>query len=146
MKIETFYTQGESTLNYDPSVPCIIVNNVGFATSEEFRALLNKGLEFLIEKQKIHGKIGWLSNLVQADAYSEDDMKWVATDFDARAYEAGVRHVSFVLAEDAYAFANFSAETYQKYSQEEIGEKIVIRNFKDEASAKAWLREVLSRQ
>ncbi|GAA0195855.1 hypothetical protein GCM10009122_60180 [Fulvivirga kasyanovii] len=144
MKIERLYSIGAYTVDYDPSVPCLIIDNVGFITSQEFRTLLDKSLEIFEEKKKIHGKMGWLPNLTKADVFLEDDMKWMASYFNPRAHKAGLRHMAFVLSEDEYAAASFSVESYQEYSEEEVGDQIINRNFKDEESAKAWLREVLN--
>ncbi|WP_221408956.1 hypothetical protein [Ohtaekwangia koreensis] len=46
------HTQKYGTLDYDPSVPCIIATHFGYATNDEFRSLLNLGLSYAIEKKK----------------------------------------------------------------------------------------------
>ena len=44
------------TLEYDSTVPCITASFIGFMSSEQFRAFLNKGLDYLIEKKQHHDK------------------------------------------------------------------------------------------
>lgn len=144
MQTEVLYTLGKSILDYDPSIPCLTFKHKGFMISSEFRTFLNKALELIKEKKQEHEIFGWVSNLAESDAFLEEDMLWVANDFNPRAYQAGLRYVAFVLTEDEYALANVSAETYTEYSLEEMGEQIVNRNFTDEELAKAWLREVLN--
>lgn len=144
MLTEVIYTLGESTLDYDPSIPCLIFKHRGFMVSSEFRTFLNKALELIKEKKQKHEVFGWVSNLVESDVFQEEDMLWVANDFNPLAYQTGLRYVAFVLTEDEYALASVSAETYQDYSEKEMGERIIHQNFKDEESAKNWLREVLS--
>lgn len=145
METNILFTLGESTINYDPAVPCLVARYVGFHTIEEFRQFMNKGLELLIEKKKVHGRIGWLPDIREGDAQADDGLEWVATDWTIRALAAGISHVAFVLPEDDYTIPEMNAETYAETAQAEIdGEQMTTRMFKDEASAKAWLREALS--
>ena len=44
------------TLEYDPSVPCVIATFNGFMSSEQFREFLTAGLDLMIEKKKETGK------------------------------------------------------------------------------------------
>ena len=127
----------------DPSVPCIILRQVGFLNGEEFKEVLNKGLELMIEMKKEHGKSTWLVNLIEGDAQTNEDLEWVGTDWNMRVLTAGIRHVAFVLPDDGYTMAQMNAETYAETAQAEIdGVQMTTRMFKDEASAKMWLREV----
>lgn len=145
MKTEALYTLGESTIVYDPSVPCMIATHVGFQTSEEFRTFLNKGLELMIEKIKEKGTMAWLPNIRNFDALDERDLQWAAADWNERAYLAGIKHVAFVLADDDYDLATIGAETYVEAGQSQKEKpQMTTRMFKDEESAKAWLREVLN--
>ncbi|UII29613.1 hypothetical protein LVD17_15035 [Fulvivirga ulvae] len=146
MEITTLHTIAKSTLDYDPSVPCIIARQWGFLDSSEFREWLNKGLELMIEKEKVHGKMAWFADLRQGDAQADADLQWVATDWTTRALAASIRHVAFILPEDDYALAQMNAETYAELSESKAKEEhMITRMFKDEASAKTWLRDALFR-
>ncbi|GAA0195849.1 hypothetical protein GCM10009122_60170 [Fulvivirga kasyanovii] len=120
------------------------MRHVGFLDGAEIRYCLNKGLELMIEKRKEYGRIAWLVDLREGDAVAEADLQWIAADWNARLLEAGICYVAFVLSEDDYAFSSVSAESYQGFSEEEVGDQVINRNFQNEESAKAWLREVLS--
>jgi hypothetical protein len=40
------------SLEFDPSVPCVVATFVGFMTSDQFRQFLMRGLDLMIEKKK----------------------------------------------------------------------------------------------
>ncbi|MBL6447707.1 hypothetical protein JMN32_15420 [Fulvivirga sp. 29W222] len=142
MQTEILYQLEESIIEYDPSVPCIIGRHIGFHMSNEFRQFLDKGLELMVEKMKEHGKVAWVANLHQSDVIIEEDNIWAAEDWTPRALKAGICHTAFVLHEDEYALANMNQEVYQDQIAKNQNEMIIGR-FKDEESAKAWLREML---
>jgi hypothetical protein len=100
MKEILYATRGVSTIEYEPRVPCLIDTITEFLYSDEFREHLNNGLKLLIEKQRIHGAIGWLANTKYLGAIPEDDTKWVIEDWMVRAAQAGIRYVATVLPDD----------------------------------------------
>lgn len=145
MQIEILYTLGESIIEYDPSVPCIIGRHIGFHLSSEFRQFLNKGFELMVEKMGEQEKMAWVANLKQSDVITEDDNVWAAEDWTSRLLEAGIHHIAFVLHDDEYALANLSEEIYKnQITHNKKG--MVAGQFKDEVSAKNWLREALSNE
>ncbi|UII29616.1 hypothetical protein LVD17_15050 [Fulvivirga ulvae] len=50
---------GTSTIDFDPSVPCLIHSMSQFVMSTEFRVQMNIGLNLLIDKKNELGKISW---------------------------------------------------------------------------------------
>lgn len=145
MKTTTLYTLGESTIDFDPTVPCIIVKQIGFLTGGEFREIQGKALDLYTEIRKDHSKLAWISNIVHSDAIDAKDLKWAAEDLAPRSYKTGNRYSAVVLPEDEYAMASMNAEIYTEESEKKAYEQqIETRMFKDEESAKDWLREALS--
>ncbi|GAA0195862.1 hypothetical protein GCM10009122_60190 [Fulvivirga kasyanovii] len=144
MQTIRLYTLGKSTLEYDVAVPCLIFRHIGFMDSTEFRTFLNKALELAVERKEEGEMFGWVTNLTESDAFLEEDMVWAANDFEKQAHEKGLRAVAFVLNQDAYALSSISGEIFVESSEERGSEEVKHMNFKDEESAKAWLKEVLN--
>lgn len=140
MKGNILYKLEESTIEYDSSVPCIIARHVGFLLSEEFRQFINIELELMIEKKKVHRTIASLTNLKASDAITEEDTAWAAEDWTPRALKAGITHLAFVVNDDVYNLSTISAETYSDHISHKNA--IIVAYFKDEESAKIWLRSV----
>jgi hypothetical protein len=127
------------TLEYDASVPCITATFNGFMSSEQFRNFLNKGLQYLIEKKKEHGRILWLADTSKHVVQPDSDTKWVADDWNPRALKAGIRHVAFVLPENV--FGNASVKKYAD-NNDKKDEKMVVQMFGDMNTAKEWFRKL----
>jgi hypothetical protein len=98
------------SLEYDSTVPCITATFNGFMSSEQFRAFLNKGLDYLIEKKQLHNKILWLADTRKHVVQPDKDTTWVAESWNPRALKGGIRHVAFVLPENV--FGNASVKRY----------------------------------
>ncbi len=135
--ITRLHTFEHGTLDYDPSVPCIIASHFGFATDEEFKNMLNLGLSLSIEKRKDHGKLGWLADTTQMDGNAMTE--WAIAEWNPKMIAEGIRHVAFVASNDVFA-----AQQIRDYAAlcSKDG-KMKTASFQDIESAKAWLREVL---
>jgi hypothetical protein len=83
-----------------PEVPCLIVAWYGFANSEQFRALMDQGLALYNAEAQRTRPLGWLADTRSHSAIRTADQEWLATDWNRRAYAAGIRHVSFVVPEN----------------------------------------------
>lgn len=142
--MEILHKMQNTTILSDLSVPCIILKQVGFLNGEEFRMVLNKSLELMIEMKKVYGKCAGLFNLIEGDAQANEDLEWAGTDWNMRALAAGIQYVAFTRHEDDCTMAQLNADTYAELSESEANEgQMTTRTFKNEESAKAWLREVL---
>ena len=130
-----------ATIEYDSSVPCLIDTIKEFLVSEELRSHLNKGLELLIEKKRIHGQIGWIADTRFVPPIFEDDLKWIAEDWTLRAEKAGIRHIAMVMPKDYVAQMNL--EVYQEHLRELTPRELVTGVFKDLESAREWLQYLL---
>ncbi len=129
--IERLHTQEYGTLDYDPSIPCITATHFGFATDEEFKALLNLGLTFAVEKKKYHPKIGWLADTSLMDGNTTAE--WAATDWNPRLVAEGIYHLAFVLPKDVFA-------TLQIRDYVILSPKMKTASFESIEEAKEWLR------
>ncbi len=134
------YTKENGTLEYDEKVPCIIFSPIGFMTDEEFKNFLNLGLQFMVEKKKVHGKIGWLADTSKLVALLSEE--WAAKDWNPRALSEGIRHVAFVLPGDV--FGQMPVANYLEMNKEnQSSAKMSTAMFEDLQSAKEWLSKSL---
>jgi hypothetical protein len=127
------------TLEYDSTVPCIIASFNGFMSSEQFRAFLNLGLDYMIEKKKNHNKILWLADTSKHVVQPDKDTKWVADEWNPRALKGGIRHVAFVLPENV--FGNASVKRYADNTLKKKDE-MEVQMFGDINSAKQWFKNL----
>src|SRR5688572_8968572 len=111
----TLYDEKFGSLEYDSTVPCITATFKGFMSSEQFRDFLNKGLEKLIEKKKLHKQILWLADTRKHVVQPDKDTQWVADDWNPRAIKAGIEHVAFVLPENV--FGKISVKKYSENNE-----------------------------
>jgi hypothetical protein len=132
--ITRLHTQEYGTLGFDPSVPCIIATHFGFATDDEFKDLLNLGLDYSVEKKKEYSKIGWLADTLQMDGNSTAE--WAASHWNPRLLDEGIYHLAFVSPNEV--FANMQISDYVTLSP-----KIETASFENIETAKGWLRESL---
>jgi hypothetical protein len=128
------------TLEYDATVPCITASFTGFMNSDQFKSFLNKGLDHLIEKKKVHGKILWLADTTKHVVQPEKDTNWVAEDWNPRALKAGIRHVAFILPENA--FGGVAVKNYASKNEKIEQNKMIVEMFQHVDAAKAWFRNL----
>lgn len=50
------------SLLFAPEIPCVIISWRGFANSEKFRSLMNRGLELYIAQAARTQPLGWLAD------------------------------------------------------------------------------------
>jgi hypothetical protein len=124
------------TIEYDPSVPSITASFTGFMSTEQFKAFLEKGLKFLIEKKKNHKHLLWLADTSKHAVQPDKDVQWVADEWNPRALAAGIRHVAFVLPEKAFAVR--SVQNYKEKSKEQT--EMTVQFFGKLEDAKEWFR------
>jgi hypothetical protein len=133
-----YFTAGTHNIWFDEEVPCVIIENNKYTSSEDFRLALTKTLECFKENVVKYPKLGWLADTGNAEVFSEEDITWVNNELNPQMYEAGVRFVSFVVPRDV--FANMGV---QEYSENTDPNAISVRHYDNKADAKAWLVEVL---
>jgi hypothetical protein len=127
------------SLEYDSTVPCITATFNGFMSSEQFRAFLNKGLDYLIEKKQSHDKILWLADTRKHVVQPDKDTSWVAESWNPRALKGGIRHVAFVLPENV--FGNASVKRYADGNAKQK-DQMEVQMFGDLDSAKKWFKNI----
>ena len=116
---------------YDETVPCVTMQWKDFATSEEFKIGLNKGLDLLMEQNTEN----WLADLRKMDVIDPDDEKWSNEDWFPRALAGGVKKMALIPSVDI--FNNMSVESIMN---EVAGTGLVVHYFDNVEEAKTWLK------
>lgn len=124
-----------------PEVPCLIVAWYGFANSEQFRALMDHGLELYQAEAGRTQPLGWLADTRCLSAIRAADQQWLEADWNRRAYTAGIRHVSFVVPESV--FGQMTVNTYSSNALASSAYSFTISQHRTLAEAKARLSHEL---
>jgi hypothetical protein len=127
------------TLEYDEFVPCIIITASGFMSSEQFRNMLDIGLDHFVEKKRNHTRLFWIADTSKHVVRPDEDTRWVVENWNPRAMAAGVGHIAFVAPENV-----FGGRAVKKYADdtEKNSNDIVINMFGDLQSAKDWCKSL----
>ena len=129
------------SLLFAPEIPCIIISWHGFANSEQFRFLMNRGLEMYQEKAPQTQPLGWLADTRDVQAVKPADQEWMKTDWNIRAYNAGIHHVSFVVPETV--FGQISVQSYTQNVAEVDAYEIETTLHRTLREAKSWLKKAI---
>jgi len=123
---------------YIPEVPCIRHQATGFKTSSEVRACLNLILAYVIEKKQVHDSIGILFDFRDGEPATDDDLKWIGTEWQPKVTEIGVRYIAMVFSN--HPLAELNADIVS--DDHEHDHKLTKRLFCNHDAALAWLNEV----
>ncbi|OON67716.1 hypothetical protein [Hymenobacter sp. CRA2] len=122
-------------------VPCLIVQWHGFANSQQFRALMDQSLQRFDAEAQRTWPLGWLMDARQMSAIVPADQIWLETDWNARAYAAGIRHISIVTAENI--FGRIATQVYIANTVAQSHYVLEPMAFASLDDAKRWLRQGL---
>ncbi|RYY13358.1 MAG: hypothetical protein EOO36_15975 [Cytophagaceae bacterium] len=126
-----------------PEVPCLIVAWYSFANSEQFRSLMNRGLELYTAEAQRTRPLGWLADTRGVSAIRVADQEWLEKDWNPRAYAAGIHHVSFVVPETV--FGQMAVSNYSNNAVSNATYAITPDQHRTLAEAKDWLHNELLR-
>lgn len=135
------YAQSYGALLLAPEVPCLIVAWYGFANSEQFRELMDRGLALYRAESQRTQSLGWLADTRGHSAIRSADQQWLATDWKQRAYQAGIRHVSFVVPESV--IGQITVNTSCSNALVTSAYPLPASQHRTLAEAKAELRQIL---
>jgi hypothetical protein len=129
------------SLLFAPEVPCVITQWHGFANSLQFRGIMNDGLAWFEEQAQRTWPLGWLADARQMSAISPVDQIWLETDWNPRAYAAGIRHISIVTAENI--FGRIATQVYAANTVAQSHYTLEPVTFATLEEAKRWLQDRL---
>jgi hypothetical protein len=84
----------------DRAVPCVIVQFHGFANSTQFKHIMTTGLAYFTAHAQPAQPWGWVGDVRRMGAIPKEVQHWLIAEWNLRAFEAGVREVSIVVAEN----------------------------------------------
>jgi hypothetical protein len=84
----------------DARVPCVIVQFHGFANRDEFVNIMDSGLAYYEAHATPENPWGWIGDVRHMGAIPQAVQEWLARNWNIRAFQAGVREVSIVVAEN----------------------------------------------
>lgn len=142
MSDTTLLSEPYGAIRLASEVPGTIIQWTGFANSEQLRYLMNETLrQYISETKRQNGAVGWIADMHGLGAVKSTDQQWLHTDWNPRAYAAGVRYMAFVEAESV--FGKISVKQYVTNVAQSEQYTFYIRYLPTLAAAKAWLTEVL---
>jgi hypothetical protein len=83
---------------YNEKANCIITRSIGFVYDIELKTFLDKIIIFLEEKQTTK----LIVDLTYRQTYTDEDQKWIDTDWFPRALEAGLTCFGYVMPTDLF--------------------------------------------
>ncbi len=135
------HTEPYGRLLLAPEVPCIIISWNGFANSKQFRFLMDRGLELYQAEAERTQPLGWLADTHNVQAVKPTDQDWMRTDWNIRAHQAGIRHVSFVVPETVFGQISVQSYTHNVACTSNYDiETVQSRTLKE---AKMWLKAAI---
>jgi hypothetical protein len=84
----------------DSTVPCVIVQFHGFANAAEFKTIMTTGLAYFAAHARPAQPWGWVGDVRRMGAIPKQVQDWLIAEWNLRAFDAGVREVSIVVAEN----------------------------------------------
>ncbi|MBJ6107723.1 hypothetical protein JAO73_01785 [Hymenobacter sp. BT523] len=100
MPDEVILSESYGSVLVDALVPCVIVQFHGFANRAEFINIMETGLAYYEAHATAEHPWGWIGDVRRMGAIPKPVQDWLTTDWNIRAFKAGVREVSIVVAEN----------------------------------------------
>lgn len=119
------------TIHFDEGLQAVHLEWKRYAEGEEFRSGFDNGLELLKQKKVSR----WLGDCRLLGPMTQADQQWINQDWHPRAAAAGMRWVAIVLPKASVARLGL---TYIRSRMNQAD--LVMCNFADLESARAWLR------
>lgn len=131
---KTTITETEyATLWYHPDTKIVHHQFHKFIHGEEFRQVLEKGLEIF----KQHGATKWLSDDRLNSTTTAEDGAWAVTDWSPRVTQAGWKYWAIVMPDKIVGKLNM-----QRFIEENGKKGVTIDIFGDPEEALKWLESV----
>jgi hypothetical protein len=100
MPDEVVLSESYGSVLADAQVPCVIVQFHGFANRAEFMNIMETGLAYYEAHAAPGQPWGWIGDVRHMGAIPQAVQDWLTTSWNIRAFNAGVREVSIVVAQN----------------------------------------------
>jgi hypothetical protein len=107
----------------DARVPCVVVQFHGFANAAEFKNIMDTGLAYYLAHSSSTQPWGWVGDVRHMGAIPQAVQDWLTADWNLRAFAAGIREISIVVAENVIgqmATQQYAQKTVAHQDQYEI--------------------------
>jgi hypothetical protein len=115
-----------ASVRADAAVPCVIVQLHAFANREQFKHLMNAGLAYFKAHSQPTHCWGWIADTRHMSAIPQEVQQWLADDWNAQAYQAGLREVSIITSANILGrmatqqYADQTAAHAERYTLEAV--------------------------
>ena len=123
------------SFSIDTSIPCLLIQWHGYATSTQLRQLAENQIELMRQ----HKLTKVLSDNTHARMVSMEDQRWIAEDWLPRVLAIGYEACAIITSKDYFAQMSFENIVTN------IGDQLTIQYFDDIESAREWLANYPSR-
>jgi hypothetical protein len=125
------FDSSAGSVHWDEFAGAVHVTWKRFAEREEYRAVLNAGVELLLQKKTKR----WLSDLRDLGAITQEDQRWGSESWLPRATQAGMAYIALVSPRKLVA--QMAVKTFMNNVNDH---SVVIGNFEDLETARDWLQ------
>lgn len=126
-------------LEFLPEVPCIIWKPLKFLSGEGWRKPFTVGMDFMEKKIKAIPNLGWINDATLLKVVKPDDLLWLNSNVNDRAYNFGAKKVAFVLPDNV--FGKMAVKFYADYTNKRTDNQFQIKAFSTLEDAKGWIGE-----
>lgn len=124
-------------LEFLPEIPCIIWKPIKFLAGESWRKPFILGMDFMEEKIKTIPNLGWINDARLLKVVKLDDLMWLNSNVNDRAFKFGAKKVAFVLPDNS--FGRFAVKFYADYTNKRTDSTFQIKAFGTLEEAQKWI-------
>ena len=137
--MENIFKEKFGEVLFDDKVPCVIWKPSQYMNSEDFRKLMNIGIEFYSKKKNEIPNLVWLNDSRDMKVIGKDDQRWLEEFVNLEAQKNGLKYMGFVLPENI--FGKFAVNFYINSTLSKKSLDITIKTFSKYDLAIEWLGE-----
>ncbi len=125
-------------LYYDVTLPCFVINWIGFQKLELVKPFCEKVVQILSEMRIENPKLtSFIGNTLSLEVLTPEIQAYWDKEWNPAMYHAGGRFLALIVPNNV--FAQFSLEQYSDIITEKLQE-VQVRFFDDIENAKEWLK------
>lgn len=124
-------------LEFFPEIPCIIWKPLKFLSGETWRKPFITGMDFMEEKIKTMPNLGWINDARLLKVVKPEDLMWLNSNVNDRAYRFGAKKVAFVLPQNV--FGKLAVKFYADYTNKRTDNQFQIKAFVSLEDAQKWI-------
>jgi hypothetical protein len=124
-------------LEFFSEIPAIIWKPLKYLSGDSWRKPFVTGMDFMEEKIKSIPNLGWINDARLLKVVKPDDLMWLNTNVNDRAYRFGAKKVAFVLPDSV--FGRLAVNFYVDYTNKRTDNQFQIKAFSTMEEAAKWI-------